>query len=450
MEALMVLNSKINSFVWGPPMLILLVGTGIYLTLKQGWPQISKFGYAMKHTVGKLAEKGEGAGGEVSPFQALATAMAATVGVGNIAGVATAIATGGPGAVFWMWLSAFFGMCTKYSEAVLAVHYRDVLPDGTIIGGPFKYIEKGLNAKWLASIFALFGALAAFGIGNMTQSNSIAQVMDTYFGVPTLVSGIVVAVLVGVVVIGGLKNIVKVTEKLVPFMSIFYLAGGIILIVMNLGKVPGAIGLIVSNAFTGTAAVGGFAGSTVMLAMNKGVARGVFSNEAGLGSAPIVHATARVQHPVQQGLWGIFEVFVDTILVCSITALSIIITGTWQTGETGASLTAMAFNQAIPHFGTYIVSFALILFAYSTMLSWEYYGEKCLEYLLGPKVRMAYRILFIPFLVIGAIGGLEAIWDLADTLNGLMAIPNLIGLLGCSPVLFKLTKEYFTEVAKPK
>ena len=446
----MALNSKVNSFVWGPPMLVLLVGTGVYLTLKQSWPQISKFGYAMKNTVGKLTEKGEGAGGEVTPFQALATAMAGTVGVGNIAGVATAIATGGPGAVFWMWLSAFFGMCTKYSEAVLAVHYRDVLPDGTIIGGPFKYIEKGLNAKWLASIFALFGALAAFGIGNMTQSNSIAQVLDTYFGVPTLVSGIVVAILVGVVVIGGLKNIVKVTEKLVPFMCIFYIIGGLILIVMNLGQVPAAIGLIVSQAFTGSAAVGGFAGSTVMLAMNKGVARGVFSNEAGLGSAPIVHAAAKVRHPVQQGLWGIFEVFLDTICVCTITALAIIITGAWQTGETGAALTAMAFNQAIPHFGTYIVSFALILFAYSTMLSWEYYGEKCLEYLAGPSVRMGYRILFIPFLIIGAIGGLEAIWDLADTLNGLMAIPNLIGLLGCSPVLFKLTKEYFSEVVNSK
>lgn len=450
MEALMAFNSKVNAFVWGPPMLILLVGTGIYLTFKQNWLQVTQFGYAMKNTVGRLTEKGEGEGGEVTPFQALATAMAATVGVGNIAGVATAIATGGPGAVFWMWLSAFFGMCTKYSEAVLAVHYRDVLPDGTIIGGPFKYIEKGLNAKWLASAFALLGAIAALGIGNMTQSNSIAQVLNTYFGVPNLASGIVIAVLVGVVIIGGLKNIVKVTEKLVPIMSIFYLLGGIVLIAMNLGKIPTALGLIVSNAFTGTAAVGGFAGTTVMMAMNKGVARGVFSNEAGLGSAPIVHATARVKHPVQQGFWGIFEVFVDTILVCSITALSIIITGAWQTGETGAALTAMAFNQAIPYFGTYIVSIALILFAYSTMLSWEYYGEKCLEYLAGPGVRMAYRVVFIPFLIIGAIGGLEAIWDLADTLNGLMAIPNLIGLLGCSPVLFKLSKEYFTEVINSK
>lgn len=450
MEALMALNSKVNSFVWGPPMLILLVGTGIYLTIRQNWLQVNKFGYSLKMTLGRLREKGEGVGGEVTPFQALATAMAGTIGVGNIAGVATAIASGGPGAVFWMWVSAFFGMVTKYSEAVLAVHSRDVLPDGTVIGGPFKYIEKELNAKWLASIFALFGALAAFGIGNMTQSNAIAQVLNTYFNVPHLATGITLAVLVGAVVIGGLKSIVKVTEILVPFMCICYFFAGIVIIIMNIGKVPAALGLIVNNAFTGTAAVGGFAGTTVMMAMNKGVARGVFSNEAGLGSAPIVHAAARVKHPVEQGFWGIFEVFADTLVICSITALSIILTGVWQTGETGAGLTALAFGQALPGIGPYLVTVGVVLFAYSTMLSWEYYGEKCLEYLAGPSIRLGYRILFIPFLIVGAVGALEAIWDLADTLNGLMAIPNLIGLLGCSPIIFKLTKEYFTEVRNSK
>jgi AGCS family alanine or glycine:cation symporter len=349
-----------------------------------------------------------------------------------------------------MWVSAFFGMVTKYSEAVLAVHSRDVLPDGTVIGGPFKYIEKELNAKWLASIFALFGALAAFGIGNMTQSNAIAQVLNTYFNVPHLATGITLAVLVGAVVIGGLKSIVKVTEVLVPFMCVFYFLAGIVIIIMNIGKVPAALGLIVNNAFTGTAAVGGFAGTTVMMAMNKGVARGVFSNEAGLGSAPIVHAAARVKHPVEQGFWGIFEVFADTLVICSITALSIILTGVWQTGETGAGLTALAFGQALPGIGPYLVTVGVVLFAYSTMLSWEYYGEKCLEYLAGPSIRLGYRILFIPFLIVGAVGALEAIWDLADTLNGLMAIPNLIGLLGCSPIIFKLTKEYFTEVRNSK
>jgi AGCS family alanine or glycine:cation symporter len=450
MEALLELNAKVNALVWGPPMQILLIGTGIYLTIRVNWLQVREFGYAIKMTLGRLTEKGEGVGGEVTPFQALATAMAGTIGVGNIAGVATAIASGGPGAVFWMWISAFFGMVTKYSEAVLAVHYRDVLPDGTVIGGPFKYIEKGLNAKWLASIFAVFGALAALGIGNMTQANAISQVMETYFNVPTTVSGLAIVVLVGAVIIGGLKSIVRVTEILVPFMCIFYFIAGIVIILMNIGQVPAALGLIVRNAFTGTAAVGGFLGSTVALAMSRGVARGIFSNEAGLGSAPIVHAATRVKHPAEQGFWGIFEVFADTLVICSITALSIILTGAWQTGETGAGLTALAFGQVLPGIGPYLVVAGVVLFAYSTMLSWEYYGEKCLEYLAGPKIRLGYRIFFIPFLFIGAIGALEAIWDLADTLNGLMAIPNLVGLLGLSPVVIKITKEYFTEVRNSK
>ncbi|MDK2785015.1 MAG: alanine or glycine:cation symporter, family [Bacillota bacterium] len=447
MEWIMALNSKVNAIVWGPPMLVLLVGTGIYLTIRQGWPQVSKFGYAMRHTLGKLREKGEGKKGEVTPFQALATAMAGTVGTGNIAGVATAIAIGGPGAAFWMWLSAFFGMCTKYSEVILAVHYREVRSDGTILGGPFQYIEKGLQAKWLAVLFALFGGLASFGIGNMTQANSVAHALETSFGVPRLASGIVMMVITGIVILGGLKSIVKVTEKLVPFMAIFYILGGIALIIMNIGKLPAALALIFKEAFTGTAAVGGFAGSTVMLAVTKGVARGVFSNEAGLGSAPIVHATARVDHPVQQGLWGIFEVFMDTLVICSITALSIVMTGAWQTGKSGAELTMIAFNQAIPHFGTFVVSIGLALFAYSTILSWQYYGEKCWEYLGGPGVRLPYRILFLPPIVLGSLGALNFIWDLADTLNGLMAIPNLIALLGLSPVIAKLTREYFIEKA---
>ncbi|HHV57575.1 MAG TPA: sodium:alanine symporter family protein [Firmicutes bacterium] len=447
MELIMAINSQINSIVWGPPMLILLVGTGIYLTVRQNWLQVSKFGYAMRHTVGKLTEKGEGKKGEVTPFQALATAMAGTVGTGNIAGVATAIALGGPGAVFWMWLSAFFGMVTKYSEVTLAVHYREIKPDGTVIGGPFQYLEKGVHAKWLAVLFAVFGFLASFGIGNMTQANSVALALKTSFGVPEVVTGIIIAVLTGVVILGGLKSIVRVTEKLVPFMAIFYVLGGLILIILNIGKLPAAMGMIFSQAFTGTAAVGGFAGSTVMLAMTKGVARGVFSNEAGLGSAPIVHATARVDHPVQQGLWGIFEVFMDTLVICSITALAIVMTGAWETGKSSTELTITAFNTSLPGVGTFIVTIGAVLFAYSTLLSWEYYGEKCLEYLGGSGVRLPYRIIFLPFLAIGAVGGLEFIWDLADTLNGLMAIPNLIGLLFLSPVIFRLTREYFTEKA---
>lgn len=446
MELIMLLNEKINNFVWGAPMLILLLGTGIYLTVRQGWPQIRHFGYMMKNTIGKIKEKGDGAG-EITPYQAVATAMAATVGVGNIAGVATAIASGGPGAIFWMWLSAIFGMCTKYSEAILAVNFRDKLPDGSYIGGPMKYIEKGLNAKWLAVIFAMFGGLACFGTGNMVQSNSVAQVMKTSFGISPKITGIALAILVGIVIIGGLKNIVKVTSILVPFMAVAYIIGGIVLIVINFRNIPTAFGLIFSTAFTGTAAIGGFLGATVKTSINKGLARGIFSNEAGLGSAPIAHATAKVSHPCQQGLWGIFEVFVDTIVICSITALSIILTGTWQTGETGAALTAMAFDKALPGFGTYIIGVSIIFFAYSTILGWEYYGEKCWEYIFGPSIRIPYRIIWLPLLVVGAVGGLEFVWDLSDTLNGLMAIPNLIGLLGCSPILIKLTREYFSEKA---
>jgi len=381
----------------------------------------------------------------ITPFQAVATALAATIGTGNIAGVATAIALGGPGAVFWMWLSAIFGMATKYGEVVLAIKYREKTPDGRFVGGPMYYIRNGLNLKWLAAIFALFGALAAFGIGNMTQANSVAAVLESNFGVNKWISGIIVAAATAAVVLGGLKRIVQVTEKLVPFMAAFYVLGGIIILVTNAARIPAAFGLIFSQAFTGTAAVGGFAGSTIMMAARYGVARGVFSNEAGLGSAPIAHAAATTDNPVRQGLWGIFEVFMDTIVVCSITALSIMLTGVWQTGETGAALSALAFDTAIPGIGGSIVAVGVLLFAYSTIISWEYYGERCAEYLLGSKVILPYRILFIPFIVIGAIGGLVTIWDIADTLNGLMAIPNLIGVLGLSGVIIKLTKEYFSK-----
>jgi AGCS family alanine or glycine:cation symporter len=406
---------------------------------------ITKMGYVMKNTLLKMFDKSTVGEGEVTPFQALATALAATIGTGNIAGVATAIALGGPGAVFWMWLSAIFGMATKYGEVVLAVKYREKTPDGRFVGGPMYYIRNGLNLKWLAAIFALFGALAAFGIGNMTQANSVAAVLEANFGVNKLISGIVIAAATAAVVLGGLKRIVQVTEKLVPFMAAFYVLGGIIILVMKISEIPAAFGLIFSSAFTGTAAVGGFAGSTIMMAARYGVARGVFSNEAGLGSAPIAHAAATTDSPVKQGLWGIFEVFMDTIVVCSMTALAILLTGVWQTGETGAALSALAFDTAIPGIGGTIVAIGVLLFAFSTLISWEYYGERCAEYLLGSKVILPYRVLFIPFIVIGALGRLVAIWDIADTLNGLMALPNLIGLLGLSGVVIKLTKEYFSK-----
>lgn len=444
MDRIMEINGIINSFVWGPYMLIFLVGTGIYLTFRTNFMSIAKLGYILKNTLFKMFKKDGKGEGEVTAFQAVATALAATVGTGNIAGVATAIAIGGPGAVFWMWISAIFGMTTKYGEVVLSINYREKTPDGRFVGGPMYYIEKGLKMKWLAYIFAIFGAIAAFGIGNMVQSNSVADSLSVSFGINKLVTGIVLAALAAIVIIGGIKRIGQVTEKLVPFMAAFYIIGGLFIILSNISQIGNAFGLIFGSAFTGSAAIGGFTGSTIKLAMTKGIARGVFSNEAGLGSAPIAHAAATTDHPVRQGLWGIFEVFTDTIVICSITALSIIMSGVWNSGQTGAALTTAAFDAVIPS-GGYIVSIGILLFAFSTILGWAYYGERCAEYLFGPKVNFIYRILWIPFIVIGSIGGLNFLWDMADTLNGLMAIPNLIGVLGLSGVIFKLSKEFFSK-----
>jgi AGCS family alanine or glycine:cation symporter len=388
-------------------------------------------------------QKGEG---EVTAFQAVATALAATVGTGNVAGVATAIALGGPGAIFWMWLAAILGMTTKFAEVVLAVNFREKTEDGRFVGGPMYYIENGLGKswKWLAVLFAFFGALASFGIGNMTQANSVALAVQGSFKIPPLATGIVLAVLTGLVIVGGIKRIGAITEKLVPFMAAIYILGGLFILLSNVAAIPGAFAIIFKEAFTGTAAVGGFAGATMARAIRYGIARGVFTNEAGLGSAPIAHAAATTDHPVRQGLWGIFEVFADTIVICSITALAIITTGVWETGESGAVLTTLAFNTAIPG-GGIIVTIGLVLFAYSTILGWAYYGERCLEYLAGTKPILAYRLIWVVFIVIGAVGGLEFIWSLADTLNGLMAIPNLIGVLFLSGTVFKLTKEFFTK-----
>lgn len=445
MDLLMSINDFINSIVWGPPILILIVGTGIYLTTRTKFFSITKLIYVLKNTLMKMFSKEQQGEGEVTAFQAVATALAATAGTGNIAGVATAIATGGPGAVFWMWFAALFGMATKFAEVTLAVHYREKTPDGRFTGGPMYYISNGLNLPWLGKIFAFFGMLAAFGIGNMTQANSITDAMNTTFNLPALPIGIIIAVISAVVVVGGIKRIGQVTEILVPFMAAFYIIGGLVIIFTNIGELPSAIALIIKQAFTPTAAVGGFAGSSVMMAMRYGVARGVFTNEAGLGSAPIAHAAATTDNAVRQGLWGVFEVWIDTLVIATITALAIMVSGVWSSGATGASLTIDAFNSALPTYGGWIVSIGLLLFAFSTILGWEYYGERCAEYLFGPKVNMPYRIIYIPFIVIGAVGGLDTIWAIADTLNGLMAIPNLVGVLLLSPVLFKLTKEFFAK-----
>lgn len=444
MDFILKINSVINNFVWGPPILVLIVGTGFFLSFKTGFFAVRKLGYVLKNTLLKVFSKEQVGEGEVTAFQAVATALAATVGTGNIAGVATAIALGGPGAIFWMWIAAIVGMTTKYAEVVLAVNYREKTEDGRYLGGPMYYIEKGLGWKWLAVIFALFGFLASFGIGNMTQSNSVATALNTSFKLNPLLTGIILAIISGLVIIGGLKRIAAFTEKLVPFMAVVYIVGGLAVILLNITNIPMAIATIVKSAFTGQAAVGGFAGATILYAMRYGVARGVFTNEAGLGSAPIAHAAATTDHPARQGLWGVFEVFADTIVIASITALCIVSTGVWETGLTGVELTSAAFDSVIPG-GHYIVSIGLALFAYSTILGWEYYGERCLEYLFGTKPIMGYRLVFLALIIVGAIGGLEPIWDLADTLNGMMSIPNLIGVLGLSGTVFKLTKDFFDK-----
>lgn len=442
MEWVLEANAIINDLVWGWPFLILIVGTGIFLTVITKFIAFTKFGYILKNTFLKIFTKEQVGEGEVTAFQAVSTALAATVGTGNIAGVGTAIAIGGSGAVFWMWVAALFGMATKYGEVVLSIEYREKTDDGRYVGGPMYYLENGANMKWLAVVFAVFGAAATFGIGNMVQSNSVADSLNTTFGIEPWITGVVLAALVALVIVGGIKKIGKVTEIIVPFMAVIYILGGLIIILANIQLVPGAFAVIFRDAFTGSAAAGGFVGSTLALGIRYGVARGVFTNEAGLGSAPIAHAAATTDHPVRQGFWGVFEVFADTIVLCTITALVIVMTGAVDTGLDGAALTTSAFNEGLP-FGGYIVTFGLVFFAFSTLLGWSYYGERCMEYLFGPKSIVFYRIVFIPLIVVGAIGGLRAIWALADTLNGLMALPNLIGLLILSPVIVKSTKNYF-------
>lgn len=436
-------NSFVNGIVWGWPMLILLVGCGIIFTFRLNFIQLRKFAFTMKNTLFKAFKKDNSAKeGELTAFQAVSTALAATVGTGNIAGVALAIATGGPGAVFWMWLSAFFGMCTKFAEVVLAVTFRERSANGEYSGGPMYYIKNGLKLPWLAYSFAFFGAFASFGIGNMTQSNAISQTMNTTFHVDTKITGIILVILTGIVVIGGIKRIALVTERLVPFMSIFYIIGGLVILVLEADKIPGAFALIFKSAFKPEAALGGALGVSLKLTMKMGIARGVFTNEAGLGSAPIAHAASNTDHPVRQGLWGIFEVFTDTIVVCSITALTIMTSGLWNSGLEGADLTAAAFESGFTG-GKYIVSIGLLLFAFSTILGWAYYGEKCFKFLAGYKIGKYYRFLYVPACYLGATGSLQLMWNISDTLNGLMAIPNLVGLILLSKVVVILTKDFF-------
>ncbi len=458
LEIVMNAERAANDFVWGPIMLALLVGTGVFLTFRTGWVQVRRFGYIMRNTVGSLfRKKGQtDHGSNLSPFQAVTTALAGTVGTGNIAGVTGAIFIGGPGAVFWMWVSAFFGMCTKYAEIALAMKFRDTGADGVHKGGPMYYIENGLgkNWKWLAVVFALLGGLASFGIGNIAQSSEIAGAVSGLFGLDPMVTGIALTVLVGVVVLGGVKRIGQVTSLLVPFMSVFYVVAGIVVILMRITDIPGVFAAIFSSAFSFEAVGGGVFGYAIMIAMKNGFARGVFSNEAGLGSAPIAHAASSTEEPAEQAIWGVFEVFFDTIVICSITAFTVLLSG-FELGESAlegyaskGSAAVAAFNSILPgELGGTIIQVSLVFFALSTILSWSYYGERCWGYISRDNkvVTSVYKVIFVLFCIVGATGSGDLMWNISDTLNGAMAIPNLIALLLLSGAVATITREYFQE-----
>lgn len=447
MTVIMDFLDVINAFVWGPPMMIILVGTGIFLTIRLGFPQFLHTTYAWKLIFKGAFKKdidlkGEG---EITPFQALTSTLAATIGNGNIAGVATAVAAGGPGALVWMWLTALVGMCTKMCEATLGVKYRIKDKDGAFAGGSMYFIKKGMGQAWLGWLFAFFGAICAFGIGNMVQTNSMALVGNSVFNIPVIVTGVVMAFLTWVVVVGGIKRIGEVTEKLVPFMAVFYIVAALIIIISKINLIPWAFGEIFKSAFTGRAAFGGFAGATVAQAMRFGVARGIFSNEAGLGSASMAHAVAKTPHPVRQGTIAMVGVMIDTLIICTMTGLVIVMTGALGTGLTSTALTAHAFTAVLGGLGGPIVALGSLLFGYSTLITWCYYGQQCARYIFGPAVVKPYAWLFVIVAFLGAIVKVPFVWLLTDTLNGAMAIPNLIGLVFLSGVMAKEVKEYFSN-----
>ncbi|MDK8462245.1 sodium:alanine symporter family protein [Marinobacter sp. SS13-12] len=445
MEALESFFGSINALVWGPPMLVMILGVGLFLSIGLKLMPVLKLGAGFRLMwKGRTGVESEG---EIPPFQALMTALSATVGTGNIAGVATAVFLGGPGALFWMWLTALVGMATKYSEAVLAVRFREVDERGAHVGGPMYYIRNGLGKKWawLGVLFAIFAAVAAFGIGNTVQANSVADVLQTNFALPHWVTGLILMVLVGLVLIGGIKRIGHVASALVPFMAIAYVLVGLVVLAINVNQLPGAIAMVFTHAFSPVAAEGGFAGAAVWAAIRFGVARGIFSNEAGLGSAPIAHAAAQTRNPINQGMVAMLGTFIDTIIVCSITGLVIISSGAWTSGETGAALTSLAFETGLPGFGNYVVAISLAIFAFTTIIGWSFYGERCIEFLFGVKAIVPYRVVWILAIPVGATINLGLIWLIADTLNAMMALPNLVALLLLSPVVFKLTREHFEK-----
>ena len=435
--------TTVNGYAWGPAMLVLLLGTGIFLTLGLGFLSLRRLPLAFKLLFTGFSSRGSG---DIPPFRALMTSLSATIGTGNIAGVATAITLGGPGALFWMWITALFGLATKYAEGVLAVHYRERDELGGYSGGPMYYIRNGLGKRWawLATAFALFGGMAGFGLANTVQSNSVAQVLTDNLDIPWQVTGVVLMILVGGVILGGIQRIAATAGAVVPMMAVAYMLMSVIVIALNIQQVPEAIMTIIDSAFNGASAAGGFAGATVWAAIRFGVARGIFSNEAGLGSAPIAHAAAQTNEPVEQGMIAMLGTFIDTLLVCTMTGLVIILTGVLDSGQSGASLTAMAFGSAFPG-GEWVVTIGVVVFATTTMIGWSFYGERCVVYLFGARAIMPFRVLWVLAIPVGAGLNLGIVWLIADTLNAFMAIPNLIALLLLSPVVFRLSKEYFAR-----
>ncbi|MEZ7829378.1 MAG: sodium:alanine symporter family protein [Brachymonas denitrificans] len=440
METLKQFFDMVGGWVWGVPMLALLVGTGVYLTLRLRFLQFSMLVFALKQAFTPHGKKADGSDhdGDVSHFGALMTALSATIGTGNIAGVATAVVAGGPGAVFWMWITAIFGMATKYAEGVLAVKYRTTNSRGEKSGGPMYYIERGLNMKWMALLFALFGTLASFGIGSSVQSNSVAQSIQASFQIDSWITGVVLTVFTALVILGGIKSISRVSSAIVPVMAIGYVLGGLVVIFSNLELLGPVLELIFTDAFTGQAVAGGALGTVI----RYGVARGVFSNEAGMGSAPIAAAAAKTDHPVRQGLVSMTGTFLDTIVVCSITGIVLVMGGLYTNGETGAALTTHTFAQLLPGAGGWIVTFGLVFFAYSTILGWCYYGEKCAAYLLGDGFVLIYRLIYVASVFLGTVVSLDLVWAASDVFNGLMAIPNLIALLMLTGVVVAETRDF--------
>lgn len=441
MQMLETIVATLSSLVWGPIMLTLLVGTGLYLTIILKGMQFRALGHAFK----LIFKKDHSTEGDISHFAALMTALAATVGIGNIVGVASAITLGGPGAVFWMWVTGLVGMATKYSEAVLAVKYREKGSHG-MRGGPMYYISKGLGLPWLGALFAIFTACAAFGIGNMTQANATAKIFEATFHIPTAATGIVLTLLTGLVIIGGIKTIGKFTSFLVPFMIVIYIACSLYVLALNASEIPHAFHLIFYHAFNPIAASGGFVGATIAAAMRFGIARGVFSNESGLGSAPIAAAAARTDDPVKQALVSMTQTFIDTLIVCTMTALVILTASSWTQGVGAEALTSLSMAETLGSNGSVVVAIATALFAYSTLIGWNYYGEKAIEYLFGGRAIIIYRVFFTVAVMVGAMTSLAFVWNFSDLMNGMMAIPNLIALLWLSPIIKHETVRYFSAL----